>query len=155
MTKFQDSIEETSQTNGSFLDLFRTVGNRRALLLACGCVTFQQLSGINVVLFYTQMIFEMAGKSSLGPSESTIIVGVILLAAAAAAVPLTHCYGIKTMLLISALGMSFFLVSLAGYSLKCLKLKKYINFWFSLKFPKWMTGYLGFVAFQCCAKISN
>lgn len=70
------------------------------------------------------MIFEMAGKSSLGPSESTIIVGVILLAAAAAAVPLTHCYGIKIMLLISALGMSFFLVSLAGYSLEYLKINK-------------------------------
>lgn len=45
-----------------------------ALVIAAGLLSFQQLSGINVVLFYSQSIFEKAG-SSMDPAISTIIVG--------------------------------------------------------------------------------
>jgi SP family facilitated glucose transporter-like MFS transporter 8 len=45
-----------------------------ALTIVSGLLAFQQLSGINVVLFYSQSIFEKAG-SSLDPAISTIIVG--------------------------------------------------------------------------------
>ncbi|KAG8262579.1 hypothetical protein J6590_108654 [Homalodisca vitripennis] len=91
------------------MDLFSRKGNRNALLLSCGCIMFQQLSGINVMLFYSQTIFQLAGQFSLDPSESSALVGVILLLAACAAVPFTHVFGLKIMLLVSSLGMSFFL----------------------------------------------
>lgn len=48
--------------------------NNLALISAAGLLAFQQLSGINVVLFYSQSIFDKAG-SSLPPEISTIIVG--------------------------------------------------------------------------------
>lgn len=45
-----------------------------ALIISSGLVAFQQLSGVNVVLFYSQSIFEKAG-SSLEPAIATICVG--------------------------------------------------------------------------------
>lgn len=45
-----------------------------AFIISAGLLAFQQLSGINVVLFYCQSIFETAG-SSLEPAIATIIVG--------------------------------------------------------------------------------
>lgn len=45
-----------------------------ALIISAGLISFQQLSGINVVLFYSQSIFEKAG-SSMDPAIATICVG--------------------------------------------------------------------------------
>ncbi|KAG8262580.1 hypothetical protein J6590_108654 [Homalodisca vitripennis] len=109
LRKIKESLEEARNNKGSVMDLFSRKGNRNALLLSCGCIMFQQLSGINVMLFYSQTIFQLAGQFSLDPSESSALVGVILLLAACAAVPFTHVFGLKIMLLVSSLGMSFFL----------------------------------------------
>lgn len=77
-----------------------------------GCVILQQLSGINVVNSYAQNIFELAGESILSTSEATIVVGVILLASAGVGVTLTHRFGIRRMMAVSAAGMMVFLVSI-------------------------------------------
>lgn len=58
---------------------FQNVLFQTALIICTGLISFQQLSGINVVLFYSQSIFEKAG-SSLDPAIATICVGNIFLA---------------------------------------------------------------------------
>lgn len=70
----QTSVEEAMQNKGTMADLFRELSNRKALIISAGLIIFQQLSGINVVLFYSQMIFEKTG-SDLEPAIATIIVG--------------------------------------------------------------------------------
>lgn len=62
------------KNKGSISDVFGTSGNVKALIISAGLVTFQQLSGINVVLFYSQSIFEKTG-SDLEPAIATILVG--------------------------------------------------------------------------------
>lgn len=62
------------RNKASPLDLFRSRGNLKALIASAGLVIFQQLSGINVVLFYTQGIFKDTG-SDLKPEIATIIIG--------------------------------------------------------------------------------
>ncbi|KAG8255350.1 hypothetical protein J6590_094990 [Homalodisca vitripennis] len=72
------SVEEAMKEKGTLLELISTSTNRKALMLSCGAMTFQQMSGINVV---------------------TIVVAVILIAFAGVAMPLTKAYGIKNMLI--------------------------------------------------------
>lgn len=50
--------------------------NRKALLVSIGCMFFQQMSGINVVIFYMVGIFKSTG-STISPNTCTIVVGVI------------------------------------------------------------------------------
>lgn len=66
------------QNKASFLDIFKSKGNLKALIISAGLIAFQQLSGINVILFYSQSIFVKAG-SSLDPAIATIIVGKFLI----------------------------------------------------------------------------
>lgn len=62
------------KNEGSLSDIFSSSGNVKALIISAGLVSFQQLSGINVVLFYSQSIFEKTG-SDLEPAIATICVG--------------------------------------------------------------------------------
>lgn len=68
-------------------------------------MSFQQLSGINVVLFYSQSIFEKAG-SSLDPSIATILVGIVQVLASGCTPLIVDRLGRKIILLVSAAGMA-------------------------------------------------
>lgn len=50
--------------------------NRKALLISMGCMFFQQISGINVVIFYMADIFNSTG-SQINPHTCSIIVGIV------------------------------------------------------------------------------
>jgi hypothetical protein len=93
----------------SFSDLWATKGNVRALILACGLVALQQLSGINVVLFYMESIFNRAG-TGLSPSLSTIIIGIVQVLASSVTPLVVDRLGRRFLLILSALGMTLALV---------------------------------------------
>ena len=76
MNQIQDSVEESMKNKGSAADIFNNKGNLKALIISAGLLLFQQLSGINVVLFYSQSIFEKTG-SSMEPAIATILVGTV------------------------------------------------------------------------------
>jgi len=101
------SVTATLQESGTVVDLVSTTGNRKGLMLSCGLVAGQQLSGINVVLFYAENIFLMTG-SDISPSLSSIIIAVILILSAGIAAPLVKMFGMKSLLIVSAIGMGVF-----------------------------------------------
>lgn len=70
-----------------------------------GILSFQQLSGINVVLFYSQSIFEKAG-SSMEPAIATIFVGIVQVLASCCTPLVVDRLGRKIILLFSAAGMA-------------------------------------------------
>jgi facilitated trehalose transporter len=76
----QTAIERQQQESTSTMQALRSIasdkGARKALIVGLGLMLFQQLSGINAVIFYTVIIFDAAG-STLSPSVATIIVGVV------------------------------------------------------------------------------
>lgn len=72
-------LEESEQLQikeGGFRDLFGTKAGRKAIVTCMGLMWFQQMCGIDAVLFYTVEIFEGA-KSSINPKIATIIIGII------------------------------------------------------------------------------
>lgn len=111
LNAIQTSVDAAMQNKASLMDLFATRGNVKALCIGSGLVAFQQLSGINVILFYSTSIFEKTG-SSLEPAVATIMVGVVQVLASACTPLIADRLGKKLILLISAAGMCLSLVSL-------------------------------------------
>uniref|UniRef100_V5GZR2 Facilitated trehalose transporter n=1 Tax=Anoplophora glabripennis TaxID=217634 RepID=V5GZR2_ANOGL len=63
LKEIQTAVEEEDQ--GTFLDSIKSKGVVRAFVISVGLLIFQQLSGINAVLFYGQQIFQQAGEKSV------------------------------------------------------------------------------------------
>lgn len=101
-----------SEKSAGFVDLFKSKGNRKALFAALGCMCFQQLSGINAVIFYSVSIFKAAG-STLSSNISSILVGALQVVVAYLAAMLMEKANRKVFLIFSALGMGACMTILA------------------------------------------
>jgi SP family facilitated glucose transporter-like MFS transporter 8 len=76
LTKMLDTIQEAEQNQGTLTDLMSSRGTVKALIIALGIMTFQQMSGINVVIFYSGKIFENSG-SFLSATAASIVIGTV------------------------------------------------------------------------------
>lgn len=74
MAILQDDANRIANTSGGVKDLLGTKAGRRAAITCVGLMSFQQLCGIDAVLFYTVNIFQAAG-STIDPFLATIIIG--------------------------------------------------------------------------------
>lgn len=84
--------------------------NLKALIYTCLLVTFQQCSGINVVLFYMGSIFQ-AAHSALPDSISTLIVGSVQVVASGVTPVIVDRLGRRMLLITSGVGEIASLVS--------------------------------------------
>lgn len=107
-------VKQSQSKKGGVRDLIATPANKRALMASLGVMVFQQLSGINAVIFYTVPIFKAAG-SSLSPSLATIMVGVLQLIIAYIAAMLMERANRRFFLKLSSIGMMICLASLGMY----------------------------------------
>lgn len=99
---------EAERNKSALSDLYKSKGNRRALISALGVMFFQQFSGINAVIFYTVPIFKSAGEM-FSAEISTILVGGLQLVAAYAAT-----------IVIEKANRKFFLTLSSGIMMICL-----------------------------------
>lgn len=83
----------------------------RVIFLAITIGLFNQLSGINAILYYSNYIFASAGFNSNSAALQTVGVGLVNLLATFLGMSLIDKLGRKTLLLIGALGMT---VALSG-----------------------------------------
>ncbi|KAJ9601638.1 hypothetical protein L9F63_000171 [Diploptera punctata] len=72
----EHTVEEALESKSSFKELFSTRAARRSLGMAAILMIFQQLSGINILMFYASKIFSDAG-SKLSDIDSSIILAVV------------------------------------------------------------------------------
>jgi MFS family permease len=85
----------------------------KPILLAASLAAFNQLSGINGILYYANDIFHDAGFSKLSGSLQTVMIGLMNLAATLLGMALIDKLGRKTLLMIGSLGMSVCLLGVA------------------------------------------
>lgn len=78
ITVMQEVAEKDARSRGSLKDMLTNPLAVKALVISTGLVSFQQLGGICVVLFYTETIFQAAG-SSMSASLSAVIIGTVML----------------------------------------------------------------------------
>lgn len=114
MTVIQGEVEEAMANKGTLIDLVRNVGNRKALIISAGLIIFQQLSGINVVLFNSQSIF-VSANTGLDPAIAAIIIGAVQVGSSGLTPIIADRLGRKVILLISAFGMAVGLAGLGGF----------------------------------------
>ena len=88
--------------------------HRRPILLAIGLALFNQLSGINAILYYLNDIFRAAGYGAMTADLQSVAVGAANLLATVAALSLIDHLGRKTLLLIGAVGTA---IALSGVAL--------------------------------------
>lgn len=98
----RDEINQSSQ--GHFLDLFRSRGLLKAFVISISLASFQQLSGINIVLFNAQTIFEATG-SETSSAISSILIGTVQFGSSFVTPIVVDKLGRKLLLIISGFGM--------------------------------------------------
>jgi MFS family permease len=74
--ELKQEIEETARNQITFSEAFKMRATKMAMFIGFGLATFQQVSGINVVIFYATDIFDSA-QITLDSDVSTIILGCI------------------------------------------------------------------------------
>ncbi|GBP19311.1 Facilitated trehalose transporter Tret1 [Eumeta japonica] len=114
LDEMQKEIDDTSRQRGGLLSMVSAKASRMALICGLGLMFFQQFSGINAVIFYTNNIFQAAG-SNISPSLSTIIVGIVQSIATYMSSLLVEKAGRKLLLLQSCVIMGSCLIALGIY----------------------------------------
>ena len=74
---------------------------------------FNQLSGINVIIYYTAAIFKMAGASTASALQQSVIVGLTNLVFTMAAMAIIDNFGRKKLMLVGSVGYILSLTSVA------------------------------------------
>lgn len=113
--------------------------HRRPILLAVGLAAFNQLAGINAILYYLNDIFAAAGYGRVSADGQAVVIGATNLLFTAVAMTVIDRLGRKTLLLTGAAGMTVCL-SLAAAALSGLLRP-------ALLLPA-LVAYIGFFAFS-------
>lgn len=114
LDEIQESVRSAVEQRGSLRDLFATIGSVRAMYISAGLLAFQQLSGITVIMLYTESIFQMTGQS-LSSSVSALLIGTVMLLASMLVPPLARRGGYVKPLVTSGAGSALFLGLLGLY----------------------------------------
>jgi len=112
---------------------------RRPLLLAVAIGMFNQLSGINAILYYLNDIFAFAGYSKVSADLQAVAVGATNLLSTMLAMSLIDRVGRKKLLLIGSIGTMLCLAGVAGIFLT--KSHEHLLLWL-------LIGYIAFFAFS-------
>lgn len=108
MREIKDALEiEAEQARMSWLDLFRTPGNRRRMRVIMAIAAFSQLSGNGLTSYYLSRVLNSVGITS--PADQTLINGVLAIysfAVAATASMFVEKAGRRPLFLVSTAGMA-------------------------------------------------
>jgi SP family sugar:H+ symporter-like MFS transporter len=110
-------IREVEAEGGGRLADLRESWLRPALIVAIGLAVFQQLVGINTIIYYAPTTLTKAGYSSASAIYANIIIGVLNVAMTVLAIKLVDRVGRKPMLLGGLVGMVLSLTVLGLSSL--------------------------------------
>lgn len=98
-------MEETIRKTLNVCEAMKKKSSKKAMLISFGLMFFQQVSGINAVIFYTMTIFKVS-NTGLKPEIATIIVGALQVVATAFATLTLDRLGRRLLLLVSNILMS-------------------------------------------------
>lgn len=104
LIEIKASLQNDTKNTVSLMDVLKTRAAKISLLICFSLMFFQQMSGVNAIIFYTGSIFKDA-KSSLSPSTATILVGVVQVVATFISSIIVDKFGRKILLLCSIIFM--------------------------------------------------
>ncbi|XP_072762131.1 trehalose transporter 1-like protein [Anoplolepis gracilipes] len=114
ITVLQDDVNRIAKATGGIKDLVGTKAGRRAAVTCVGLMFFQQLCGVDAVLFYTVNIFQ-AADSTIDPFLATIVIGLTEVVMTIFVATVIDRFGRKPLLVISGAFMTICLAILGYY----------------------------------------
>ncbi|VVC44858.1 Major facilitator superfamily domain,Sugar/inositol transporter,Major facilitator [Cinara cedri] len=114
LDEIQKFVEEEQSNRFTAREVLEKDVNRKALTIGIGCMFFQQMTGINVIIFYLKHIFETSG-SDFSPEVSTTIVGIIQVVMTFVSMMITDRFGRRSLLVYSMTSMGICLLGLSYY----------------------------------------
>jgi SP family arabinose:H+ symporter-like MFS transporter len=113
-TEIRAIREALSLESGAVRELFRP-GLRKVLFIGVFLAVFQQITGINAVIYYAPRFFETAGLGRSSAIFQSALIGLVNLAFTLVAIALVDKWGRKPMLLTgcAGMGLSFILLGAA------------------------------------------
>jgi SP family arabinose:H+ symporter-like MFS transporter len=111
--EIRDIRETMALKKGSFSELFQP-GFRRPLFVAIVLAVFQQITGINAILYYAPRIFESAGFARMSAIGQSTIIGFTNMLFTVVAIVLADRVGRRPLLLIATGGMGLSLALLGA-----------------------------------------
>ncbi|XP_044271464.1 facilitated trehalose transporter Tret1-like [Tribolium madens] len=114
LQKIAEDIKESTANKSKLSDLFRCRVTLKGLVVSLGLMAFQQLSGVNAVLFYAGNIFAETGNS-MSADTCAILVGAVQVIATLLSTLLIDKTGRKILLFVSSSIMCVSLLALGGY----------------------------------------
>ncbi|XP_044766566.1 facilitated trehalose transporter Tret1-like [Coccinella septempunctata] len=116
LSQIREYVHCKTEDTGTISEIIHNKTTRKALIIGCGLLIFQQCSGVGVIMSFGQLIFEEVGDFL--PSDlSAIILGIAQVIFSLMAPPLTDSLGRKIVLIFSHLGMSLSLLLFGVYFL--------------------------------------
>ncbi|KAJ8977240.1 hypothetical protein NQ317_003815 [Molorchus minor] len=100
----QKEMEKLHQKTVTIRTIVTNKGNLRAIISVLGVLAFQQLSGINAMVFYTTNIFHAAG-TNIAPNLAAIIVNLVQVIVSYISILIIEKAGRKYYLMVSSVGM--------------------------------------------------
>lgn len=100
IAEVQNDIDERKAQTLTFTQAMSRKTTIRGLIISLGLMFFQQVSGINAVIFYTNDIFA-AANTGIQPALATIIIGIMQVVATFIATIIVDRAGRRILLLIS------------------------------------------------------
>ncbi|XP_020285805.1 facilitated trehalose transporter Tret1-2 homolog isoform X2 [Pseudomyrmex gracilis] len=111
-------LEEASRNNTSFLVAIKSRAAKKGFVIAYGLMLFQQMSGVNAIIFYSAKIFKDAG-STLPPDQATIITGAVQVVSVFASSLIVDKLG-RRILLLSSIVVMFLTTLILGVYFYCI-----------------------------------
>jgi sugar porter (SP) family MFS transporter len=107
------SLKQDDRVNANSDRLFQW-NYRRPIALAIVLAMFNQLIGINAVLYYLNDIFAMAGFDRTSQNAQSVAVGAVMLVATIIALTMIDRVGRRTLLLVGSVGLAACLAGIAS-----------------------------------------
>ncbi|EDW70801.1 facilitated trehalose transporter Tret1-2 homolog isoform X1 [Drosophila virilis] len=114
LEELHETDREIRQNKVNVLAALARPVTMKALSISLGLMFFQQLSGINAVIFYSKTIFEDA-KTDIGASMSTILIGVMQVVATFVSTLVVDRLGRRILLLASGIVMALSTTAIGVY----------------------------------------
>jgi sugar porter (SP) family MFS transporter len=110
--EFQEITETLKATKGRLVELFHP-GMFKILIIGILLAVFQQVTGINVVMYYAPAIFKSAGFGNDSALLQTALMGMVNLTFAVVSMFFVDKMGRKPLMIIGSIGMSIAMTMLA------------------------------------------
>ncbi|VEN44659.1 unnamed protein product [Callosobruchus maculatus] len=115
LDRLVEYMKNEPEENASWCDLFTCKVNRKAMLIAYGLRTTQQLCGTTFIIFYCKTLF-VESKEFLSPNAATILYGLLQLLFSFVASFVIDKFGRKPLLIVSLVGASTAMLVLSVFA---------------------------------------